>query len=578
FDDNTSLFSHDPDTIQFGGTLILADLTLTQIGDDLRLEIQDTGESLTIEDQFLSDARLVERFVFSGGQVYSSDDIEALLSTGSGNQYPGTSGPDNLVGTEDPDVFLSSAGDDILDGTGGGDTYYYVSGDGNDEIVDTGTNGVIVDTLELTDLLRSQVTMTRTLQDVLITDNVTQQVVRITGQFTTTGKGIERLIFADAEEWNRQAIYANVIEYVGALNGTSGNDTLNGTTATDVLVGRTGNDTLSGKDGSDRYVFTRGDGQDLIDDNGVGDTDVLELHGYTPGEVVVGRTGTTATVVLTFTGTTDQMTIVNEISNLTDTIEQVVFDDGTIWTDTYLATRLLTEAATAGNDAITGFTSNDTLAGGLGNDSLFGMDGSDRYVFTRGDGQDLIDDNGVGDTDVLELHGYTPGEVALGGDPNVKTVVLNFAGTTDQMTIVNEINHLNDSIEQIVFDDGTVWTELALRSRVITGTSNGESLTGTANADLLTGLGGADVLTGGAGPDTFVFRGTSVGHDRITDFHAGAGFGDRIETDAFDSFNEILAALSQNGADAVITINANNSITLENVLTSDLHQDDFRFV
>ena len=179
---------------------------------------------------------------------------------------------------------------------------------------------------------------------------------------------------------------------------------------------------------------------------------------------------------------------------------------------------------------------------------------------------------------MLELHGYTPGEVALGGDPNVKTVVLNFAGTTDQMTIVNEINHLNDSIEQIVFDDGTVWTELALRSRVITGTSNGESLTGTANADLLTGLGGADVLTGGAGPDTFVFRGTSVGHDRITDFHAGAGFGDRIETDAFDSFNEILAALSQNGADAVITINANNSITLENVLTSDLHQDDFRFV
>ncbi|MEX2490603.1 MAG: calcium-binding protein [Nitrospirales bacterium] len=830
FDNNTNIFSHDPDTIQFGRTLILADLILTQVGEDLRLEIQDTGESLTIEDQFLFATRLVERFVFSNGQVYSSDDMEALLMTSSSNQYPGTSGPDNLVGTDDPDVFLSSGGDDIFDGKGGGDTYYYVSGDGNDQIVDTGSNGVIIDTLELTDLLRSQVTMTRTLQDVLITDNATQQVVRIPGQFTSTGKGIERLIFEDAEEWNRQAIYANVIEYVGALNGTSGNDTLNGTTATDVLVGRTGNDTLSGKDGSDTYVFTRGDGQDLIDDNGWGDTDVLQLHGYTPAEVLVNRTGTTSTAVLTFVGATDQITLTNAFTNAADTIEEIHFDDGTVWTepalraqvladagtagndtitgftsadqlegglghdtlsgkdgsdtyvftrgdgqdliddngwgdtdvlqlhgytpaevlvnrtgttstavltfvgatdqitltnafndnsdtieeihfddgtvwtepalraqvladagtagndtitgffsadllegglghdtlygkdgsDTYVFTRgdgqdtiddngwfdtdvlelhgytpaevlvsrtgttstavltfvgttdqitltnaftnaadtieeihfddgtvwtepalraqVLADAATAGNDTITGFFSADLLEGGLGHDTLYGKDGSDTYVFTRGDGQDTIDDNGWGDTDVLQLHGYTPSEVFLGGDPNVKTVVLDFDGTTDQITLVNEINHMSDSIEQIVFDDGTVWTELALRTRVITGTANGEPLTGTANADLLTGFGGADILTGGAGHDTFVFRGTAVGHDRITDFNGGAGFDDRIEIDTLDSFDDILAALAQNGTDAVITIDANNSITLENVLTTDLHQDDFRFV
>ncbi|MDR4494805.1 MAG: hypothetical protein R3B74_10320 [Nitrospirales bacterium] len=69
-----------------------------------------------------------------------------------------------------------------------------------------------------------------------------------------------------------------------------------------------------------------------------------------------------------------------------------------------------------------------------------------------------------------------------------------------------------------------------------------------------------------------------MGHDRITDFNAGAGFGDRIEIDTLDDFDDILTALSQNGTDAVITIDANNSITLENVLTTDLHQDDFRFV
>ncbi|MBA3966027.1 MAG: calcium-binding protein, partial [Nitrospirales bacterium] len=73
-------------------------------------------------------------------------------------------------------------------------------------------------------------------------------------------------------------------------------------------------------------------------------------------------------------------------------------------------------------------------------------------------------------------------------------------------------------------------------------------------------------------------RGSSVGHDTITDFSAGAGFEDRIEIDAFDAFDDILTALSQNGTDAVITIDANNSITLSNVLTTDFHQDDFRFV
>ncbi|WNM62097.1 calcium-binding protein [Candidatus Nitrospira neomarina] len=453
-DDNTNIFSTDPDTIQFGGTLNPNDLLVTRVGNDLRLEIQDTGESLTVKDQFYSSYRLIERFVFSDGQVVTAQTMEQIAETGSGQSpiimgtngddtlvgtadadifdaqvgndvlqglggsdtyrfgvgygsdtiqdvglsgdqdrielvdllpidvrleregndlrivllagsdtlkvvnhfssqgtgieqleftngevwdrtqiqqnsvYPGTSGSDNLVGTAEADVFLSSAGDDIVDGKEGGDTYYYVSGHGQDQFLDTGVQGGVIDTLYLSDLLRTQVSFARTAEDVLITDNATQQVIRLTGQFTSSEKGLERLVFADGEEWNRQAMQTNITVFVGAIIGTSANNTLNGTSSNDVLIGREGNDLLYGLDGSDMYVFTRGDGQDTIDDNGLADTDVLRLYGYTPGEVLLGRSGATATVVLTFVGTADKITLVNEVNSLQDTIEQIQFDDG----------------------------------------------------------------------------------------------------------------------------------------------------------------------------------------------------------------------------------------------------------
>jgi hypothetical protein len=39
-----------------------------------------------------------------------------------------------------------------------------------------------------------------------------------------------------------------------------------------------------------------------------------------------------------------------------------------------------------------------------------------------------------------------------------------------------------------------------------------------------------------------------------------------------------MAATTQAGSDAVIAVDASNSITLQNVVAANLHQDDFRFV
>jgi Ca2+-binding RTX toxin-like protein len=87
-----------------------------------------------------------------------------------------------------------------------------------------------------------------------------------------------------------------------------------------------------------------------------------------------------------------------------------------------------------------------------------------------------------------------------------------------------------------------------------------------------------DTMIGGGGDDTFQFV-SVFGHDTIKDFKAGAGTPDVIDIDdlAFADFNAVLAASTQVGDDVVITLNADNDITLNNVHLADLHQDDFTF-
>lgn len=109
---------------------------------------------------------------------------------------------------------------------------------------------------------------------------------------------------------------------------------------------------------------------------------------------------------------------------------------------------------------------------------------------------------------------------------------------------------------------------------------------GTAGNDALYSFDGNDVLTGGAGFDRFVFDrdidgalSASIGNDTITDFSAGvdvldfAGF----ESTAFDSFAEIYAASSQNGADTLINFGSLGTITLQGTELASLTADDFYF-
>jgi len=85
-------------------------------------------------------------------------------------------------------------------------------------------------------------------------------------------------------------------------------------------------------------------------------------------------------------------------------------------------------------------------------------------------------------------------------------------------------------------------------------------------------------MFGGIGNDTFVF-GRGFGHDTIVDFVGGLGLSDviRLDRDIFKSFTSVLAASAQVGTDVVITKDADNTITLKNVMLINLSADDFTF-
>ncbi|BBU64173.1 serine protease (plasmid) [Methylosinus sp. C49] len=79
----------------------------------------------------------------------------------------------------------------------------------------------------------------------------------------------------------------------------------------------------------------------------------------------------------------------------------------------------------------------------------------------------------------------------------------------------------------------------------------------------------------GRGSDTFVFRGGALGHDIIDGFTSS----DTLQFDEalFADWAHLLPAISQSGADTIITIDSANAITLKGVDSSSLGQNSFKF-
>ena len=186
-----------------------------------------------------------------------------------------------------------------------------------------------------------------------------------------------------------------------------------------------------------------------------------------------------------------------------------------------------------------------SLSGGKGKDTLVGGSGADIFTYNKGDGKEIIEGFGEGDSINLD-NDVTIKDAKIKGDDSVlkfKGGALTVKNTTEftigDMTYRGGVFIAGDSAKvygsykgEINLADYAVKdldASAGKKKLTITGDDSANSLTGGKGKDILSGGAGADslwggkgndTLTGGAGDDTFIFQ-AGGGKDVITDYKAG---------------------------------------------------------
>ncbi|WP_444956871.1 hypothetical protein [Microbulbifer sp. ZKSA002] len=283
----------------------------------------------------------------------------------------GAAGNDTIKGSEESDLIVGGIGSDSLYGNGGDDIFQVTSGDTGYDRYEGGEGSDTLQGTDEDDEFRFSV----------FSGTATVEVI--------DGKeGMNRIVGSTA---NNTLDFRNTsligIAYIEAGNG---NDTIYGSVAADTIEGGYGSDNLYGEAGNDLFLLTAGDtGYDRY--SGGEGTD--EIRGSTGDDLIrLSAYSGTATVELIdglegvdkIQGTTGNNTL--DFSSTTlDSIEEI--------------------SAEKGNDTVIGSNAADTIRGGEGNDSLEGGPGDDSYLFARGDGTDVIIDNGSSSSDVVLFEG-----------------------------------------------------------------------------------------------------------------------------------------------------------------------------
>ena len=543
----------------FGAGITAASLSLdVAAGDSLVVRVDNSGDAVQIvgfgldspaefhtisrfefaDGTVLTDAQLLARGFhlsapLNGGTLLGTSFADHMQGSQAADWFHGGDGNDVLIGGEGADVLEGEAGDDLLDGGAGNDRLY---GGGGVNVLYGGAGDDLLESSDAGDQLFGGTG-----------DDIYRLLSGLPTVSEDANSGIDTIQLAPTASLAFQA--PDHVENVQILDDfyldptqrvdVVGNVLDNQLSGPNLLDGREGNDVLVGV-GDNTFVFGRGYGQDIVRMGmqmyaHTGLDQVQFLAGVAPADLVLENHAND--LVVKINGTTDQLTVGSYFVSPDNKVDHFVFADGTVWSlsdiegrvrafvgsegdDTFYGTLGDdTIRGLGGNDQIRASLGNDRLDGGTGNDFLEGYVGDDIYVFGRGYGQDVIDEQGdATDVDTLQLaEGVSPGDITLQATPDFGSdVILRINNTSDELTLGGFFLFDSLRVDRIQFADGTTWDYNAMLARVegvnLVGTEGNDYLFGNVTNDTLSGLGGDDSLDGGAGNDTLL---GGVGADQL---------------------------------------------------------------
>ncbi len=523
------------DTILLGAGIVNTDVRLTRDGDDLLIRPNGTDDSLRLQKYFNNDGAsnyVVENLKFADNAVWDVATVKSkVLAPTVGNDtlygyatndtINGGDGDDALHGWAGNDMLEGGKGNDYLYGGLGADTYVFGLGAGRDTVYnyDEDAVGTNADTILLgAGITTNGVTLTRQLQDLLISLTGSEDALRVQNYFNNDGASnyvVENLKFADNTVWDVATVKSKVLAPTmgnDTLYGYATNDTINGGDGSDTLYGYAGDDVLSGGSGADNVQG--GDGKDTIKGGAGNDT----LYG----------------------------------GNENDSLQGDEHDD-----------------------SLEGGAGADTLDGGVGNDRLIGGAGADLYLFGIGSGGDLIwegSENISSDQDTVQFgEGIRPSDLTLVRYLTSLRITIN--GRSDQLQIMDFFTtdgRPKSVVERFVFADGKTWDSAFIRSAVLAPTEGDDQLHGYVSNDTISGGGGRDDILGFGGDDVIdggngwdLISGDD-GHDKLNGGGGHDGLYGGAGNDTLDGGSENDYLLGDVGADVYLFGKGSGQDTVQN--------------
>jgi len=490
------------DILRFGKGIVPTDITLVRRYDDLLLNVSRSGGSVLIANYFYDNGRGLACVTFEDGTEWKAEQIYEIIAMASiepsvapiihledgavtlGELDSLISLPEEELSTDESGLNSFFSKEDavaiVIEAEGGyanveeqQNVYFYREDAGNIVISadDTRQDKLVIDP----EIASERITFHRSDFDLLIRiRSYPEKSIRLLNHFFDRTPAFRWLTLEGTTHAIEAIAGQAVVDPINdVLVGTPQNDVLLGGMGNDQLYGVSGDDLMKGGRGSDMYRYSGG-GNITVDDTS-GELDTLVMRNTHSRQDLMGaavRDGSdlvldvdhdgidTATVkdfflrsdtVEIFSGSSGEEVTRSEIINL--------LDENSTRSGNYYQSMAMQGENIQGSsyaDHIEAGEGDDTIKGRRGDDFLVGGRGNDTYLYTKGDGSDVIDNSSEQspNCDTLSITGFSYLDIVF--IQSLNDLVIKFSQNEDRITVKNWFLQPSAQLSSIVVNNFSI--------------------------------------------------------------------------------------------------------------------------